>query len=86
MDNNSRISKFSSTLLHWHEHENFRSYPWRGEMNPYYIWLSEIIMQQTRSEQGLPYYLKFKTHYPTVRDLALAPMDTVLRDWQGLGY
>ena len=86
MDNNSRISKFSSTLLHWHEHENFRSYPWRGEMNPYYIWLSEIIMQQTRSEQGLPYYLKFKTHYPTVRDLALVPMDTVLRDWQGLGY
>ncbi|MFN8316171.1 MAG: A/G-specific adenine glycosylase [Chitinophagales bacterium] len=86
MDNNSRISKFSSTLLHWHEHENFRSYPWRGEKNPYYIWLSEIIMQQTRSEQGLPYYLKFKTHYPTVRDLALAPMDTVLRDWQGLGY
>lgn len=86
MDNNSRISKFSSTLLHWHEHENFRSYPWRGEMNPYYIWLSEIIMQQTRSEQGLPYYLKFKSHYPTVRDLALAPMDTVLRDWQGLGY
>jgi A/G-specific adenine glycosylase len=86
MDNNSRISGFSTKLLHWHEHENFRSYPWRGEKNPYYIWLSEIIMQQTRSEQGLPYYLKFKSHYPTVRDLALAPMDTVLRDWQGLGY
>lgn len=82
----SSFPAFSSTLLHWHHHENFRSYPWRGERNPYYIWLSEIIMQQTRSEQGLPYYLKFKSHYPTVRDLALAPIDKVLRDWQGLGY
>ncbi len=86
MNKNTCFTGFSSKLLHWHEHENFRSYPWRGEKNPYYIWLSEIIMQQTRSEQGLPYYLKFKAHYPTVRDLAQAPMDKVLRDWQGLGY
>lgn len=72
--------------MKWHEHENLRNFPWRNEKNPYFIWLSEIILQQTRSEQGLPYYLKFKKHYPKVTDLANASLDKVLRDWQGLGY
>jgi len=60
--------------------------PWKNEKNPYYIWLSEIILQQTRVEQGLPYYVKFVNAYPTVRDLAHANEDEVLKLWEGLGY
>ena len=78
--------KFTSLLLKWNEEENQRQMPWKGEKNPYYIWLSEIILQQTRVEQGLPYFLRFKTKYPTVKQLALAKEDDVMRLWQGLGY
>ncbi len=60
--------------------------PWKGEKDSYKIWLSEIILQQTRVEQGLPYYQKFIRHYPTVIALANAPEDQVLKDWEGLGY
>lgn len=60
--------------------------PWKGEKNPYYIWLSEIILQQTRVEQGLPYFEKFKKAFPTVQHLAKAPADKVMKLWQGLGY
>jgi A/G-specific adenine glycosylase len=76
---------FTKTLLHWHD-THPRSMPWSGEKNPYRIWLSEIILQQTRVEQGLPYYNKFIETYPTVSDLADAPEDAVMRLWQGLGY
>lgn len=60
--------------------------PWKGEKDPYLIWLSEIILQQTRVEQGMPYFLAFKQQYPTVTHLANAPQDDVMRLWQGLGY
>lgn len=60
--------------------------PWKGERDPYKIWLSEIILQQTRVEQGLPYYEKFVAAYPTVMHLAAAPEDEVLKNWEGLGY
>ncbi len=60
--------------------------PWKGEKNPYFIWLSEIILQQTRVEQGLPYYLRFVQTYPTITDLANAPSDEVMKLWEGLGY
>ncbi len=60
--------------------------PWKGEKNPYYIWLSEIILQQTRVEQGLPYFQRFKKRFPTVKQLAKAKEDEVMRLWQGLGY
>jgi len=60
--------------------------PWKGEKNPYLIWLSEIILQQTRVEQGLPYFLNFKQKYPTIKHLADAPEDDVMKLWQGLGY
>jgi len=60
--------------------------PWRSTVNPYYIWLSEIILQQTRVDQGLPYYLKFIDAFPAVADLANADEDLVLKLWQGLGY
>jgi A/G-specific adenine glycosylase len=80
------IKLFNSRLLKWHKKENQRELAWKGEKNPYFIWLSEIIMQQTRSEQGAPYYLKFKEKYPTIVDLANAPLDDILKTWQGLGY
>jgi len=60
--------------------------PWKATSDPYKIWLSEVILQQTRVAQGLPYYLKFVEHYPTVADLAAAPADDVMKLWQGLGY
>ena len=63
-----------------------RDLPWRSTKNAYFIWLSEIIMQQTRIEQGKSYYEKFITHYPTVRSLAEADEIDILNDWQGLGY
>jgi A/G-specific adenine glycosylase len=63
-----------------------RDLPWRDTHNPYYIWLSEIILQQTRVEQGLPYYIKFITNYPTVQNLAQANDNDVMKLWQGLGY
>ncbi|MCW3128401.1 MAG: mutY [Bacteroidetes bacterium] len=77
---------FSSTLLDWNRQSNDRQMPWKGEKDPYLVWLSEIILQQTRVEQGLPYFLRFKEKYPTVKHLAKAPEDDVMRLWQGLGY
>jgi A/G-specific adenine glycosylase len=76
---------FSKRLIKWY-HINKRELPWRGTKDPYRIWLSEIILQQTQVNQGLSYYLKFIKHYPTIKDLAKAPLDKVLKDWQGLGY
>ncbi|MCX2741391.1 A/G-specific adenine glycosylase [Pontibacter anaerobius] len=76
---------FAQTLLGWYGRHK-RSLPWRDTTNPYFIWLSEVILQQTRVAQGLPYYERFVAAYPTVQDLAAAPQDEVLRLWQGLGY
>jgi len=76
---------FARTLLTWYG-QHKRSLPWRDTINPYFIWLSEVILQQTRVAQGLPYYNKFVQAYPTVQALAAAPEDEVLRLWQGLGY
>lgn len=77
---------FTSTLLEWNQRDNTRSMPWKGEKDPYRIWLSEIILQQTRVEQGWAYYEKFIQAYPTVKHLAEAPEEAVFRLWQGLGY
>ena len=63
-----------------------RELPWRSTRDPYFIWLSEIILQQTRIDQGLAYYLKFTDQFPTVLHLANATEDQVLKLWQGLGY
>ncbi len=63
-----------------------RELPWRETRDPYAVWLSEIILQQTRVDQGLPYYLRFLDAYPTVMDLARATEDEILKLWQGLGY
>ena len=77
--------KFSNHLVDWYLH-NKRSLPWRTTKNPYYIWLSEIILQQTRIDQGMAYYFKFITQFPSIFDLAAASEETVLKLWQGLGY
>jgi len=76
---------FSQEIIHWY-HANKRSLPWRETKDPYCIWLSEIILQQTRVAQGTPYYLKFIDTFPTVFDLAKASEEAVLKLWQGLGY
>lgn len=80
-----KFRDFSEKLIYWYK-GNYRKLPWRNINDPYRIWLSEIILQQTRVAQGLPYYLKFEKHYPTIEDLATAPDDEVMRLWQGLGY
>jgi A/G-specific adenine glycosylase len=77
--------EFSRLLRDWYR-QNARDLPWRNTGNPYHIWLSEVILQQTRVEQGLPYYQRFIETFPSVADLALAPSDQVMRLWQGLGY
>ena len=77
--------EFSILLDQWYE-ENKRDLPWRGESDPYKIWVSEIILQQTRVNQGWDYYLQFTEHFPTVKALAEAPIEEVLKVWQGLGY
>lgn len=77
---------FAEILLEWHRHVNRRAMPWKGEKNPYRIWLSEIILQQTRVEQGWAYYERFLEKFPTVADLAAAPENEVFKLWEGLGY
>ncbi|CAM1360171.1 A/G-specific adenine glycosylase [Tenacibaculum xiamenense] len=76
---------FYKELINWYLQNN-RDLPWRKTKNPYFIWLSEIMLQQTRVSQGLPYFLRFTEAFPTVFDLANAEEDTVLKLWQGLGY
>jgi len=79
------MSGFALTLLKWFR-ENGRDLPWRQTRDPYAIWLSEIILQQTQVKQGWDYWLRFMRRWPTVADLAAATEDEVLRQWQGLGY
>lgn len=76
---------FTDHILRWY-HAHGRDLPWRGSRDPYHIWLSEIILQQTRIAQGRDYWLRFVERWPTVHDLARASEDEVLRLWQGLGY
>ena len=79
------METFSSVLIQWYL-ANKRDLPWRNTQDPYLIWISEIILQQTRVAQGLDYYLRFVQRFPTVAALAAAPEDEVLKLWQGLGY
>ncbi len=77
---------FTLNLLEWNAVSNRRQMPWKGETDPYRIWLSEVILQQTRVEQGWAYYEKFIRAFPTVRHLAAAPEEKVFKMWEGLGY
>lgn len=80
-----RVMSILTPILNWYQ-QNKRDLPWRDTHDPYLIWLSEIILQQTRVEQGLPYYQKFSSQYPNVVALANANDDEVMKLWQGLGY
>lgn len=78
-------SQFSNIIIDWYQ-QNKRVLPWRQTKDPYKIWLSEVILQQTRVAQGMPYYEKFIKNFPTIQDLAEADEEEVLKLWQGLGY
>jgi len=77
---------FRESLLLWNEYDNDRPMPWKGEKDPYKIWISEIILQQTRVAQGLEYYKRFIHKFPTIQYLAKAPEKQVFKLWEGLGY
>lgn len=79
------MNEFNSKILRWYK-KNFRHLPWRETKNPYYIWVSEVILQQTKIDQGLPYFEKFIKKYPKISDLANAKEEEILKLWQGLGY
>jgi A/G-specific adenine glycosylase len=86
MPKSSQQQYFVKQLLKWNQLHNSRQMPWKGEKDPYKIWLSEIILQQTRVEQGLDYYTRFITAFPTLHHLAKAPEEQVFKLWEGLGY
>src|SRR6188768_2784283 len=84
--NKQLLSKFRALLMQWNSHQNTRNMPWKGEKDPYKIWLSEIILQQTRVEQGRKYYEKFITVFPDINKLAATKDEKVYKLWEGLGY
>lgn len=85
-DRSANKKAFSTLLLKWNKEKNTRKMPWKGEKDPYKIWLSEIILQQTRVDQGLNYYNNFIKTFPTIQQLAKAPDEKVFKLWEGLGY
>lgn len=80
-----RIASFRRTLLNWYDNEK-RDLPWRRTKNPYYIWISEIMLQQTQVVTVIPYYERFLDWFPTIESLANAPEEKLLKAWEGLGY
>ena len=82
----NKETRFVQRLLHWNQTANHRQMPWKGEKDPYRIWISEIILQQTRVDQGLAYYQRFIEKFPTVQHLAGAADHEVFKAWEGLGY
>ncbi len=79
------LKSFSQELLSWYD-KNKRDLPWRSTKNPYFIWVSEVMLQQTTVNAVIPYYERWVKTYPTIYDLAKAPLQDVLKSWQGLGY
>jgi A/G-specific adenine glycosylase len=80
------LIKFRAALIQWNTQNNHRALPWKAENDPYKIWLSEVLLQQTRAEQAYSYYIKFIQTFPTIKELANAEEEVVFRLWQGLGY
>ena len=76
---------FSTPLLLWFRAEK-RAMPWRETRDPYYIWVSEVMLQQTQVATVIPYYERFMARFPTIQSLADAPLDDLLKHWEGLGY
>lgn len=82
----STMPHFSQAVLNWYEHYGRKTLPWQIEKNAYHVWLSEVMLQQTQVATVIPYFKRFIDQFPTVIDLAKAPIDTVLHLWTGLGY
>jgi A/G-specific adenine glycosylase len=80
------VSRFASALIAWHARHGRRGLPWQATRDPYRIWLSEVMLQQTQVATVIPYYERFLRRFPSVKALARAPEDEVLRLWSGLGY
>src|SRR3954454_22056053 len=80
------MSKFASALIAWHPLHGRQALPWQGTTDPYRIWLSEVMLQQTQVSTVIPYYQRFLEKYPTVHVLAAATEEEVLELWSGLGY
>ncbi|GGG00124.1 MULTISPECIES: A/G-specific adenine glycosylase [Cysteiniphilum] len=80
------ISHYQSTLLKWFSQNGRHDLPWQGDFNPYHVWLSEIMLQQTQVKTVIPYFLKFIDRFPHISDLAQANQDEVMQHWAGLGY
>jgi A/G-specific adenine glycosylase len=79
------LGNFAADLLHWYA-ANARLLPWRGHPDPYAVWVSEIILQQTRVETVIPYFQRWMERFPTIPSLAGASLQDVLATWEGLGY
>ena len=87
MWNEDKITSFRKILLDWYDkQEADHNFPWRETGDPYHIWISEIMLQQTRTDTVIPYYERFIEAFPTIKDLAQAPEEKVLKMWEGLGY
>lgn len=80
------MSSIATQLIHWHRKHGRHHLPWQGNRDPYAIWLSEIMLQQTQVNTVIPYYVRFMQEFPTISSLAQAPLDTMLALWSGLGY
>ena len=79
-------SSFGDRLLAWFDEHGRHDLPWQLDVTPYRVWVSEIMLQQTQIATVIPYYRRFLRHFPSVRKLAAAPLDDVLKQWEGLGY
>ena len=84
--NNNQINEFSKNLISWHKNHGRHNLPWQKKINPYKIWISEVMLQQTQVKTVLPYYEKFIKKYPTIKDLSNSKLDDILEIWTGLGY
>ncbi len=81
-----QASQFSAQVLDWYDKYGRKTLPWQIEKTPYKVWLSEVMLQQTQVATVIPYFERFMSRFPTVTDLANAPLDDVLHLWTGLGY
>ena len=81
-----KIEAFRQTLLDWYDREGRADLPWRRDKEPYHVWVSEIMLQQTQVQTVIPYFERFMKNFPTITDLAMAPEQRLLKTWEGLGY
>lgn len=82
----TRPQTFTNTILKWYQHNGRKDLPWRKNITPYRVWISEVMLQQTQVTTVIPYYQRFMQSFPTITALAKAPLDQVLAHWAGLGY